>query len=163
MTIEKLLITQLVNYINDHISDIGLPCYVTIGTPFYATGTGLWAQVLGRAQAAQKYLRGPYSASYPFALYYRQSATEVNGYEASMLLPFENLDEYLTDETFDFDGYHITKIYQSQGASPFQKGEDGTLIYQATFTIEFTNTPFAPTPTPTPDTDANTNQNDEVK
>lgn len=141
MTIEKLLITQLINHINDHITDIGLPCYVTIGTPFLTTGTGLWVQVLGRAEAVQKYLRGAYSASYPFAMYYRQSATEINGYEASMLLPFENFEEYLTGLTFDFDGYQIKRIYQSQGATPFQKAEDGSMIYQGTYTIEFVKIP----------------------
>ena len=151
MTIEKLLITQLINHINDNAAIIGLPCYVTIGTPFYTTGKGLWAQILGRAQAEQKYIRGSYSAVLPFALYYRLSAAEINGYEAVMLLPFEELEEYLTGKTFDFNGYHVTKIYQSRGASPFQRGDDGTMIYQSTFNIEFVVTPQIDPPTPTND------------
>ena len=144
MTVEKLLITQFVNYINACIESqvLDMPDYITIGTPFYSSGAGLWVQILGNATPSQKYLRGKYHGSLPFALYYRLSSAELDGIEAKMLIPSENMEAYLfglqvANAYPTFDGFIIKEITQTKGANPFRKDQDGTIIYQSLWTIDF--------------------------
>ena len=139
MTVEKLLITQFVNFLNDSKESmtLDLPDYVRIGTPFMTSGIGLWVQVLGNAEPNQKYLRGKFQGSLPFALYYRLSAAELNGIEAKMIIPSENLEDFSSENTPVFDNFRVRKGTQTKGASPFSKGEDGTVIYQSLWRIDF--------------------------
>lgn len=60
MRVEKLLVTQLVNCINENKDDIGLPCYVTFGAPQTLTGEAMWLQTLGGTREIKKYIRGKY-------------------------------------------------------------------------------------------------------
>lgn len=137
MVVENLIITQFVNYINSVWRDIPLPCCVTIGSPFLVTGESLYIQILGKAQLVRKYIRGKYSGTLPFALYYRLSKTEIDGIEAKLLIPSENLEMFLIERTFDWNGYNIKRIEQTKGGTPFSKSEDGTIVYQSLWEIEF--------------------------
>lgn len=137
MVVEKLLISQLIDHINSHISDIPLPCYVMLGLPLKTEGEALWVQVLGKAQPQQKYIRAKYSGKFPFALYYRMGTKELDGIEAKMMIPSENLEIYLVDRKFTFDGVYISKIEQTKGAAIFSRGEDGSVTYQSLWSATF--------------------------
>lgn len=137
MIVEKLLVSQLIDYINSKTAEIPLPCYVTLGLPLKTEGQALWVQVLGKAQPIQKYIRAKYSGTFPFALYYRLSAKELDGIEAKMMIPSENLELFVIDKRLEFDGYYISKIEQTKGATIFTRGEDGSVIYQSLWQATF--------------------------
>lgn len=144
MTVDKLLITQFVNYLNEQIKEqaLLLPEYITIGTPFYTSGRGIWFQLMGTAEVKRKYIRGRFCGSLPFSMYYRMSAAELNGIEAKMLIPSENLDAFLSelkvsDSLPQFTNFYIKDIQQTRSATPFRNGEDGTTTYQSIWNIDF--------------------------
>ena len=87
MRVEKLLVTQLVNCINENKDDIGLPCYVTFGAPQTLTGEAMWLQTLGGTREIKKYIRGKYKGELSFAVYYRLSAVQMDGIEANLIVP----------------------------------------------------------------------------
>lgn len=139
MTTEKLLISQFLDWLNAEIKAerLALPAYVSLGSPLYTTGKGLWAQMQGKAQPSQKYLRGRYRAILSFGLYYRLSEPEIGGIEARMLLPSETLEDYLYTHKPTIADFLIIKIAQTNGAVPFSRSDTGELTYQSLWQIEF--------------------------
>ena len=140
MTVEKLLIAQFLDWLNAKIrtAELQLPSYVTLGSPLYTTGEGLWVQMQGKAQPMQKYLRGRYRAVLSFGLYYRLTDSSLNGIEAKMLLPSEMLEEYLLFHIPTLADFHVFKVSQTNGGVPFSRSSDtGELTYQSLWQIEF--------------------------
>lgn len=139
MTTEKLLISQFLDWLNAEIKAerLGLPTYVSLGSPLYTTGKGLWVQMQGKAQPSQKYLRGRYRAILSFGLYYRLTEPDIEGIEARMLLPSETLEDYLYTHKPITPDFTIIKIVQTNGAVPFNRNDKGELIYQSLWQIEF--------------------------
>lgn len=137
MVVEKLLVSQLIDYINQNKDNISLPCYVMLGLPLKTEGEALWLSVLGKAQPQQKYIRAKFSGTFPFALYYRMTAKELDGMEAKMMIPSENLEIFLVDKQLDFDGIYISKIEQTKGAAIFSRSEDGSVTYQSLWSATF--------------------------
>ena len=139
MTTEKLLVSQFLDWLNAKIKagDLALPLYVSLGSPLYTTGKGLWIQLQGKAQPSQKYLRGRYRAVLSFGLYYRLTEPDIEGIEARMLLPSETLEDYLYTHKPILADFTIIKIAQTNGAVPFSREEKGELTYQSLWQIEF--------------------------
>lgn len=139
MTTEKLLVSQILNWLNAQIQaeELDLPCYISLGSPMYTTGEGLWVQLSGKAQPTQKYIRGRYAATLSFSLYYRLTDAHINGVEAVMLIPSETLEDFLQTHKPTLDGFKIKKFVQTNGGAPFSRGDDGTLIYQSLWQIDF--------------------------
>lgn len=138
-SVETLLITQLINEINDNISDIELPCGVTLGVQT-VSGKAIWLQPLGGAKKIKIYIRGRYTGEFPFAIYYRLSGSEMGGIEAQMLLPHERLAEWFDDQNgrLILDDYSIQGIEMTAQPTIYSKSEDGTTVYQSRFNFQFT-------------------------
>lgn len=139
--VEKLLVTQLVNCINDNKEDIMLPCYVTFGAPETLTGESMWLQSLGGARTVKQYLRGKYKGELSFAVYYRMSAVQMNGIEACLIVPHEQLSEWFDDNRNipKFDGYTIEDIRMTKQPTLFRKTEDGEVTYQSIWVMTYKN------------------------
>lgn len=140
MKIEKLLAVQLINYLNDNKDNVELPCFITFGAPQSLTGEALWLQLLGGG-AYKKYLRGKFKGNFNFAVYYRMSATETEGFEAKLLIPHEQLSEWFDNlKTMPiFDDYTIADIGMTKHPTLFQKGEDGEITYQSLWCMDYQN------------------------
>lgn len=140
MNIEKLLAVQLINYLNDNKDSVGLPCFITFGTPQSLTGEALWLQMLG-GSPYKRYLRGKFKGNFNFAVYYRMSATETEGLEAKLLVPHEQISEWFDSlKTMPiFDGYTITDIEMTKHPTLFRKGEDGEITYQSLWCMNYQN------------------------
>lgn len=140
MKIEKLLAVQLINYINDNKDIISLPCFITFGAPKSLTGEALWLQTLGGG-VYKKYLRGKIKGNLNFAVYYRMSAAETEGFEAKLLIPHEQLSEWFDElKTMPiFNGYTITDICMTKRPTLFRKGEDGEITYQSLWCMNYAN------------------------
>lgn len=137
--IEKLLVTQLISFINSRKDDYRLPCYITFGYPYDLTGEALWVQVLGGTRKTKKYLRGKYEGEFPFAVYYRLSGAAMGGIEAKMLIPHEQLAELFDAETPKFDGYTVQQIEMTKQPTIFSRSEDGTTVYQSVWKMTYKN------------------------
>lgn len=138
MNIEKLLAVQLVNYINNNIEIIGLPKYITLGAPMSFSGEALWVQLLGSSTIKQ-YLRGGKKGTFDFAVYYRMSASQTDGYEAKLLVPHEQLSDYFDEltEMPKFKDYTITSIEMTKSPTIFRKSEDGEITYQSLWRMDY--------------------------
>jgi len=138
-SVENLLITQLINAINDNIADIGLPCGVTLGVQT-VSGKAIWIQALGGMKKTKIYLRGRYSGEFPFAVYYRLSGAEMGGIEAKMFVPHEQLAEWFDKNNWrlSLDNYIVQDIAMTAQPTIYSKGEDGTTVYQSRFNFQFT-------------------------
>ena len=141
MRVEKLLVTQLVNCINENKDDIGLPCYVTFGAPQTLTGEAMWLQTLGGTREIKKYIRGKYNGELSFAVYYRLSAVQMDGIEANLIVPHEQLSEWFDDihNTPVFDGLTVEDICMTKQPSLFRKTEDGEVTYQSIWVMTYKN------------------------
>ena len=139
MTTEKLLISQILNWLNSQIQahELEFPCYITLGSPMYTTGEGIWVQLSGKAQPTQKYLRGKITSTLSFSLYYRLTDAHINGIEAVMLIPSETLENFLLTHKPQTDNFLIKRFIQTNGGVPFSRGDDGTLVYQSLWQIDF--------------------------
>ncbi len=139
MTTEKLVISQILNWLNSKIQseELELPCYISLGSPLYTTGEGIWVQLSGKAQPTQKYLRGRITSTLSFSFYYRLTDAHINGIEAVMLLPSETLENFLLTNKPQLEDFKINKFIQTNGGVPFSRGDDGTLIYQSLWQIDF--------------------------
>lgn len=137
--LEKLIITQLVNYINDNKNNIKLPCYVSFGAPERLTGKAMWFQALGGTKVVKKYIRGKILGELSLSLYYRLSETEMNGIEANMLIPHELLSEWFEKQLPYFDGCQLQSIEMTKNPSVFGKTDDGEVTYQSIWAITYKN------------------------
>lgn len=138
MNIERLLAVQLTNYINDNITAIGLPKYITLGAPVSLSGEALWLQLLGSSTIKQ-YLRGGKKGTFDFAIYYRMSASQTDGYEAKLLVPHEQLSDHFDEltEMPKFKDYTITNIEMTKSPTIFRKSEDGEITYQSLWRMDY--------------------------
>lgn len=139
--VEKLLVTQLTNCINSSKDNIKLPCFVTFGAPESLTGEAMWLQSLGGERAVKRYLRGKYKGELSFAVYYRMSAVQMNGIEACLIVPHEQLSEWFDDNRNipKFDGYTIEDIRMTKQPTLFRKTEDGEVTYQSIWVMTYKN------------------------
>lgn len=137
--LEKLIITQLINYLNDNKDNVGLPCYVAFGAPDSMTGKALWFQALGGTRVTRQYIRGKFKGELSLALYYRLSAAEMDGIEANMLIPHETLAEWFEENTPIFEGCTLQKIEMTKNPTVFSKTDSGEITYQSIWIITYKN------------------------
>lgn len=137
-SVERLLVTQLVNLINENNDKIGLPCGITIGVQTF-DGEAMWLQALGGTKLIKQYIRGRYLGEFPFVVYYRLSMPELAGIEAKMFVPFEKLADWFDDNqnSFILDDYVIKDITMTRQPAPMVPSADGTIIYQAHFNFKY--------------------------
>ena len=75
VAVENLIITQLVEYLNENKDDIGLPCDVW-NNEHTESGEALYVEPNGGERKQQVYIGGSYRGYFPFTLCYQLTNPE---------------------------------------------------------------------------------------
>ena len=133
ITIDRLLIVQLVNWINSRLDEIPLPCPLLIGSG-EDTGEQLWIQALAGTTKAREYADGGYIGNLPFAVYYQQTNPEN---PAALDVPLWNLAQFFESHSPALDIARAESVEMTSTPNAFFRGEDGTGVNQAVFRLNF--------------------------
>ena len=139
-TVENLIITRLVKYLNDNRALIELPAEV-YNNEHRETGTALWVQPNSGARKIKRYIGGSYEAAFPFTLCFQMTNPEfVSGRLAALDVPFFKLSEYLEARSgkVAFDATTTVCIEMTSSPSTSYKSKDGQTVEQsAVFLLEY--------------------------
>lgn len=133
VTIDKLLIVQLVNWLNEKREEIPIPVPVLLDD-HEDTGEQIWIQPLEATKIIKQYTSGDYIGQLPFAVYYQLTNPEKM---AELDVPLWALGEYLENHKPDLDGFQLIAIGMNATPAPFSRTDSGTFTNQAIFKIEY--------------------------
>ena len=138
VTIDKLLIVQLVNWLNEKKEEIPLSVPVLLDD-HEDTGEQLWIQPLEATKIIKQYTNGDYIGQLPFAVYYQLTNPEKM---ALLDVPLWALGEYFESHNFEshkpeLDGFQLINIEMNATPAPFSRTNSGTFANQAIFKIKY--------------------------
>lgn len=134
VTLDRMLLVQLVNWVNLFLDKIPLPDSLLF-EKHEATGQQIWLQPLAGTTKLKSYVDGGYLGSLPFAVYSQLTTPE---HPAQPDIPLWNLAEFFEVNNPQIPIAKVNKIEMTSTPNAFYRGEDGTAINQAIFMLHYT-------------------------
>lgn len=135
LAIDKLLIVQLVNWLNEKKEEIPLSVPVLLDD-HEDTGEQIWIQPLAATKIIKQYTSGNYIGQLPFAVYYQLTNPEKM---ALLDVPLWALGEYFENHKPELDGFQLIDIEMNATPAPFSRTDSGTFANQAVFQLIYKN------------------------
>jgi len=139
ITTENLLITKLVEYLNDNKAEIGLPVDVFINE-HDETGEAMWVQPNSGERKTQQYVGGSYRGFFPFTVCYQFTNTNTeDGRRAVLDLPFYRLAAYFEaqGDRIQLGDATVTVEMVTHPAISYVSEDGQTIEHQATFRLGY--------------------------
>jgi hypothetical protein len=138
-TVENLIITQLVEYMNDNKGAMGLTIDV-LNNECPETGEALWIQPSGGDRKFQQYVGGSYKGSFFFELCYQMTNPElIDGRKANLDLPFLKVATYLenANDKIVLSAATVKVEMTTQPAMSYLSEDKQTVVHSASFRLEY--------------------------
>lgn len=139
VALENLIITKLVEYLNEKAADV-LPCTV-YNNEHPDTGEALWVQPNGGERKTQEYIGGSSRGEFPFTLCYQlTNPANINGRLAALDLPFYALAEWLEshDDPIQLDPETAIDFEMlTHPVTSFISENQQTVVHEAVFRITY--------------------------
>lgn len=138
ITINKLLIFQVVSWLNERQSAIGLSSQIMIDK-LAGQSASLWVRSISKPFIVKKYTDGSYIGNIQFELFNELKSSELDGENSKLDLPFWQISNYLDIERLETldDNVSVLKFEMLETPEAFERRDDGTAVNKAIFTLEY--------------------------
>lgn len=133
VTTDRLLIVQLVNWLNNCSEAIPLPCPILIDD-HNRSGKQIWIEPLAGTVVSKRYTSGGYLGAIPFAVYYQETNPK---HMAGLDVPLWNLGAFLEEHTPQIPIAQVYAVEMTSTPSGFSRDESKTFVNQAIFNMTY--------------------------
>ena len=133
VTTDRLLLVQLVNWLNGRAEEIPLPCPILIDD-HGRSGRQLWLQPLAGTAVSKRYTGGGYLGSIPFAAYYQETRPREM---AGLDVPLWNLGGFLEAHTPEIPIAQVHRVEMTGTPAGFSRDDSETYVNQAIFNMTY--------------------------
>lgn len=133
VTVDRLLIVQLADWLNGQATEIPLPCPILVDD-HEDEGEQLWIQALAGTSVTKRYTDGSYIGAMPFAVYYQLTGPEKM---AALDVPLWALGECFERHKLELADFRVMGIGMTSTPAPFSRTEGGTYVNQAVFQLTY--------------------------
>lgn len=135
-TIDRMLLVQLTNLINENLEGIGLPVPLLFDAQDDAKEQ-LWLTPQSGTVVTKRYISGNYEGQLPFAVRYQLPKTAIAGEYAKLDVPLWRLAEWFEKNKVQLDGARIDAVEMTGLPGSFRRYENGTAVNQAIYRLTY--------------------------
>jgi hypothetical protein len=131
---EALIVKGVLDYINEHIEDIGLPCEIEL-EDIAPKGMSMSLQQITGDKYTSKDIVGNENGSFPFAIYSQNTNVD----KLDIITPLWNISKYFDGHNQEIELNNSITVNIEMTGTPglYSRSKDGTVIYQAIYKVEY--------------------------